>query len=237
MDPRHFRSGRWWVLAEGVLVAALGVAGLVSAARHPHAGPTGAPVLGLATTPAHSGMLLAFGVVAVGSVGNRRAAVTVTGFSAAAYTILLFVGAVAATHRTPTPLGFHAADVVLHGVLAVVNLGLLMWLAPDALADPVWVRRRRESDRRQRPSPAGAVSGSAADPAPNPEPSPAAAARSGAHPGDPPAGAPDPLPGPQGYQFGGPTQPERLALGGIVAVVVLVAVIGIWLRLRRRRRR
>jgi hypothetical protein len=51
-DPRRFHSGRWFVLAEGVLVSAFGIAGLVSAALHPHAGPTGAPVLGLTSTPA-----------------------------------------------------------------------------------------------------------------------------------------------------------------------------------------
>jgi hypothetical protein len=84
MDPGRFHSGRWFLLAEGALVSAFGVAGLISAALHPHAGPTGAPVLGLATTPVHSAILLAFGVVAIAAVGNRRAAITVTALSAIA---------------------------------------------------------------------------------------------------------------------------------------------------------
>ena len=32
MDPRRFHSGRWFLLAEGVLVSAFGIVGLVAAA-------------------------------------------------------------------------------------------------------------------------------------------------------------------------------------------------------------
>ncbi len=90
MDPGRFRSGRWWLLADGVLVSAFGIAVVVSAALHPHAGPTGAPVLGLALTPAHGAILLALGLLAIAAVGSRRAAVSVTALSAVAYTLLLF---------------------------------------------------------------------------------------------------------------------------------------------------
>lgn len=151
MDPGRFHSGRWFLLAEGAAVSAFGVAGLVSAALSPHAGPTGAPVLGLASTPAHSGLLLAFGIVAIAAVGSRRAAVTVTALSALGYTMLLFFSSVATARRIPTPMGFHAADILLHGVLAVVNLALLMWLIPDELGDEVWAPRRRGRDRDRRP--------------------------------------------------------------------------------------
>ncbi|MEB3980688.1 DUF4383 domain-containing protein [Mycobacterium sp. 663a-19] len=153
-DPKRFRSGRWFLLAEGVLVSAFGIVGLVSATLHPHAGPTGAPVLGLESTPAHSAVLLALGVAAVGAVAKRRAAVAVTALSAVSYTVLLFFSSVASARDMPTPFGFHAADVVLHGVLAVVNLGLLMWLIPDELGDETWVPRRRHErgrDRRENP--------------------------------------------------------------------------------------
>ncbi|OMC54958.1 hypothetical protein A5745_18650 [Mycobacterium sp. IS-2888] len=154
-DPKRFRNGRWFLLAEGVLVSAFGIAGLVSAALHPHAGPTGVPVLGLATAPAHSAILLAFGLVAIAAVSHRRAAVAVTALSAVAYMVLLFFSAVATSRDMPTAVGFHAADVALHGVLAVVNLGLLMWLIPDELGDEAWVRRRgRRRDPRQPPTPA-----------------------------------------------------------------------------------
>ncbi|OBG30157.1 DUF4383 domain-containing protein [Mycobacterium sp. 852002-51057_SCH5723018] len=157
-DPERFRSGRWFLLAEGALVSAFGIAGLVSAAVHPHAGPTGAPVFGLASTPAHSAMLLAFGVVGIAAVVNRRAAVTVTAFSSVAYLMLLFFSSVATAREKPTPMGFHAADIVLHGVLAVVNLALLMWLIPDELGDEAWVPRRRRGRERERRQPSASES-------------------------------------------------------------------------------
>jgi uncharacterized protein DUF4383 len=161
MDPRRFRSGRWFLLAEGVLVSAFAIAALIAAAQHPHAGPTGAPVLGLASTPAHSAILLALGVLAIGAVARRRAAVAVTALSAVAYLMLLFFSSVATARGMPTPLGFHAADILLHGVLAVVNLALLIWLIPDELGDKAWVPRRgRRRDRRQR-----SASDAATDPA------------------------------------------------------------------------
>jgi hypothetical protein len=144
-------------LAEGALVSAFGIAGLVSAALHPNAGPTGAPVLGLTTTAAHSGLLLAFGVAAIAAVGHRRAAVTVTAVSSVAYLMLLFISSVATARDNPTPLGLHAADILLHGVLGVVNLALLMWLIPDELGDEAWVRRRRRGRDRRQPSAPGAA--------------------------------------------------------------------------------
>jgi hypothetical protein len=143
VDAGHFRSGRWYLLAEGVLVSAFGIAGLISAALNPHAGPAGPPLLGLASAPAHSATLLALGLLAVAAVANRRAAITVTALSAVAYMALLFVSSVAATRTVPAPLGGQPAHVLLHGVLAVVNLALLMWLIPDELGDEAWVRRRR----------------------------------------------------------------------------------------------
>ena len=189
MDPKRFHSGRWFLLVEGLLVSAFGLAGLVSWALHP-AGPTGAPVLGLATAPGHSAILLAFGVVAIAAIGNRRAAITVTALSAVAYLTLLFFSSVATARVKPTPLGFHAADIVLHGVLAVVNLGLLMWLIPDELGDEAWgPRPARGRDRRELSAfetvTKPVAASPSATPAPNPGPPPAAAAAhaqdSGAH--------------------------------------------------------
>ncbi|WP_196773405.1 DUF4383 domain-containing protein [Mycobacterium colombiense] len=191
MDPGRFHSGRWFLLVEGVLVSAFGIAGLISAALHPHAGPTGAPVLGLATTAAHSAILLAFGVAAIAAIGFRRAAVTVTAVSAIAYLMLLFVSSVATARAKPTLFGFHAADIVLHGVLGIVNLALLMWLIPDELGDEAWGPKRGRSRDRLRPSPfatdteSAAGSMGAASATKGPPPATAPAQESGAA-GSPP---------------------------------------------------
>lgn len=181
MDPGRFHSGRWFLLVEGVLVSAFGIAGLISAALHPHAGPTGAPVLGLATTAAHSAILLAFGVAAIAAIGFRRAAVTVTAVSAIAYLMLLFVSSVATARAKPTLFGFHAADIVLHGVLGIVNLALLMWLIPDELGDEAWGPKRRRGRDRLPSSPFAAVTEPAAG---------SMSAASATKPGPPSAAAP-----------------------------------------------
>ncbi|MCV7395720.1 DUF4383 domain-containing protein [Mycobacterium paraseoulense] len=172
-------------------MSAFGIAGLVSAVLHPHAGPTGAPVLGLTSAPAHSAIVLALGVAAIAAVGHRRAAVTVTALSAVAYTMLLFFSSVATARTTPTPLGFHAADIVLHGLLAVVNFALLMWLIPDELGDEAWVPRQgRDRDPHQRP-PSEAVPGPAAA-----YPGVASPTEPGSPPAGPAAGAPEAGPAP-----------------------------------------
>jgi Domain of unknown function (DUF4383) len=256
-DPDRFRSGRWLLLAEGALVSAFGIAGLVSAALHPHAGPTGAPVLGLALTPAHSAVLLVFGVVAIAAVRSRRAAVTVTALSAVAYLMLLFIGSVATARTKPTPLGFHAADIVLHGVLAVVNLALLMWLIPDELGDEAWVPRRRRGRGRDRRQPS----------APDPIPAPAASLRLAAatKPALPPAAqasrppepdahrSPPQQPAPRPRSQGGDEPPARnvkdstglnkiaarptkpvLSRRVVPVALALAAVVGILIWMRRR---
>ncbi|WP_431239483.1 DUF4383 domain-containing protein [Mycolicibacterium aichiense] len=140
-NPGHFRRGRWFLLAEGLLLIALGAAGFISAATHPGYPPVGAPVLVLALTPWHSAVLLGFGVLAVVGTLHRRAAVVVTGMGAAGFLILLFIGAVTAAHHAPGPLGFNARDIVLHGVIAAANFAILYWLIPDALEGPDWEPR------------------------------------------------------------------------------------------------
>jgi hypothetical protein len=241
-DPGRFRSGRWFLLAEGALVSAFGGAGLVSAALHPHAGPTGAPVLGLASTPAHSGLLLAFGLVAIAAVVNRRAAVTVTALSAVAYLMLLFFSSVATARTMPTPMGFHAADILLHGVLAMVNLALLMWLIPDELGDEAWAPRRRPGrDRRRPPASQPAATGTppvAASRAPEADahPSPPHPARleqsSNPEPSDP--SATDVEKSTPVEHSAARTTDRALAGRVLLAVGVLAAVIGIVLWIRRR---
>jgi Domain of unknown function (DUF4383) len=146
-NPSHFRNGRWFLLAEGVLLVALGTAGFVSAATHPDAPPTGAPVLVLALTPWHSAILFGFGVLAVFGVLQRRAAIAVTALSAVVFVALVIIGAVSAAHQVPGPLGFEPRDIVLHGVLAVATFAVLYWLIPDVLEGPEWVPRRGTQTR------------------------------------------------------------------------------------------
>jgi hypothetical protein len=142
LNPSHYRSGRWFLLAEGAGVGALGVAGILSSAAHPHAPARGAPVLGLALTSAHGGLLLGFGLLAILSALRRRTAVLLTAVATVMFFVMVIIGSVAAAHATPGPLGFDPRDIVLHAVIAAVNLALLMWLIPELLEGPAWIPRR-----------------------------------------------------------------------------------------------
>ena len=253
MDPGRFHSGRWFLFAEGVLVSAWGIAGLVAATQHPHAGATGVTVLGLTTTPVHSALLLALGAVAIPAAGYRRAAVTVTALSAVFYTILLFFSSVATARAKPTPLGLHAADIVLHGVLAVVNLALLMWLIPDELGDEVWAPRRGRGRGRRQPSDFQAVteptavstSAASATTADSPPAAPTAPApESGVHrrlPRPAVSGQPS-QPGPTNPNAPIPQSASAPTRGAVLphaavllAAAGLTAVIGLAVWIRRRR--
>ncbi|WP_165774204.1 DUF4383 domain-containing protein [Mycolicibacterium sphagni] len=134
--------GRWFLLAEGVLLIALGIAGFASDAMHPDATPVGSALVSvLAMTHWHSAILLSFGVLAMLSSLRRRAAITITAVGAVVFAGLVIVGAVAAAHHAPGPLGLEPRDIVLHGVLAAANLAVLYWLIPDVLEGPDWIRR------------------------------------------------------------------------------------------------
>ncbi len=148
-NPGHFRMGRWYLLAEGLLLIALGIAGFASDAMHPGAAPAGAPVLVLAMTPWHSAILFGFGLLAALSSLRRRAAITVTVAGAVTFAVLVIVGAVAAAHHAPGPLGLEPRDIVLHGALAALNFAVLYWLIPDVLEGPDWIRRPRSRERHR----------------------------------------------------------------------------------------
>ena len=153
LNPSHFRVGRWFLLAEGILLVGLGTAGLDSVAMSPSVGPTGAALLGLALTPAHCAVLTGLGVAAVSASLHRRAAVVVTATSTVAFVLLFAIGSVASARATPGLFGFDPRDSALHAVLLAYNLALLMWLIPDALEGPAWIRRRKRPQNGMRPDP------------------------------------------------------------------------------------
>jgi len=142
-NPAHYRSGRWLLLAEGILLMILGGYGLIAAGMHPHAWqPTGVAVLVLHLAPVHSGVLLGYGVFGVAATVHRRSTVIVTGLGVVGFLLLFTIGVTAAARARPGPWGFDLGDSVLHGALLIVDLALLIWLLPDAMEGPSWIRRR-----------------------------------------------------------------------------------------------
>ena len=147
LNPSHYHSGRWVLLAEALLVAGLGVYGLLAEVSAPAADITGhravAIALRAASTPAHCWLLIGFAVLAALATLRRRTTLIITGAGVVGFLLLFAIGTVAAVRSTPGPLGFTASESVLHAVLMAINLTLLIWLLVNALQGPAWVRRRR----------------------------------------------------------------------------------------------
>jgi hypothetical protein len=142
LDPGHYRSGRWVLLTQGLVLSGLGAAGLVeSLSRAWPAG--GAQVLMLRLTPLHSAVLLVFGLAAVVAPIRRRATNWVTGLSLIAAVLGFTIGVTAATNGPAGLWGLDFGDAWLHAAVMIVDLCLLVWLMPDELQDPGWVWKRR----------------------------------------------------------------------------------------------
>lgn len=149
LNPAHYRSGRWVLLAEAVVVGGLGCAGLISFVRNPAAAQGwGAPVLCFTVTPVHSAALLGFGVLAGLATVTRRTTIAATVIGVVGFVLLFTIGANVASGGVPRVWGLDARDAVLHAVLMLVNLVLLVWLFPDGLQDPAWIPRRRSPGSR-----------------------------------------------------------------------------------------
>jgi hypothetical protein len=144
LDPSHYRSGRWVLLAQGLILSALGATGLVEGLARPGpAGPGGAAVLVLRLTPLHSAVLVAFGLAALVAPLHRRATNWVTGLSLIAAVLGFTIAVTAATNGPSGLWGLDFGDAWLHGVVMIVDLALLVWLLPDELQDPGWFWKRR----------------------------------------------------------------------------------------------
>lgn len=170
VDPTHYRSGRWFLLAEGLVLIGVGLTALVEYWSGATGTPDGLPVLWLRVAPLHAAVLLAYGVAAVACVPWRRAATAVVAAGAIGFLLLFAIGTPAAAGATagvrgaaaepgPGPWGMDLGDSTLHTALLVYNLALLFWLATTALQGRVWVRRRMA--RRGRAAGSGSTTGAA----------------------------------------------------------------------------
>lgn len=143
LNPSHWRSGRIFLLSQGVLTGILGAAAVGWAIASPLAEPTRIPLLGLRFSLLHGAMLLGYAALACLASMSRRAALWFTAVALAVWFALTVTCAVATTHHVPGPLGFDLPDMLLYAVLVAYNTGLLLWLNADAIEGPAWVPRRR----------------------------------------------------------------------------------------------
>ncbi len=142
LDPSHWRTGRIFLLLQGILIGALGaVAAGWAIASSPES--AGVALLGLRITLLHSAVLLAYGALACLVSLSRRAALWFTALAASLGFAMVIVSAAAAYYDAPGPMGFDLRDTLLYAVLAAYNTGLVMWLNADAIEGPAWIPRRR----------------------------------------------------------------------------------------------
>jgi hypothetical protein len=150
LDRSHFRVARWWLLAEGILLLALGIAGLIAGRTRP-AGSAGGSDWELALTPIHCWLLIGFGALAALATLHRRTTLAATVFGAIGGLLLFAIGTAslgtpAGGHSTLRLWRFEVGDSVLSCVLTAYNFALFLWLVANAVEGPDWVRR--DTDKR-----------------------------------------------------------------------------------------
>jgi len=134
--PEHFHAVRAVLIVEGVVLAVLGIWGLIAAWNYSGADPTGQVVLGvLRMTVPHAAVLLGTGVLAFVATAGRRWGVIFGLVQAIAYGLMFITSA--GHHNSFS----NAGDAVLHGIVAAIGLGVLMWSAGHALDGYMWERK------------------------------------------------------------------------------------------------
>jgi hypothetical protein len=132
----RFRIAHIALLGQGLAIGVVGGFALAwSMAANLRFGREGIPVLGLAVTPLHGGLLMAGGALAILACLGRWTTVGFSAIAAGGWATLTMVCAVEAAHHAPGLLGFDPRDTLLYGVLGAYNLALCIWLAPTLLAD------------------------------------------------------------------------------------------------------
>jgi hypothetical protein len=127
----RFRVAHVALLGQGLVLGMLGGFALAwSMAANLRFGREGIPVLCLLVTPAHGGLLLICGALAVLACLGRRTTVGFAVLALVGWGTLAVMSAVEAARHAPGALGFDHRDTVLYGVLAVYNLTLCVLLAP-----------------------------------------------------------------------------------------------------------
>ncbi|HEX3783818.1 MAG TPA: hypothetical protein VHX38_29490 [Pseudonocardiaceae bacterium] len=132
--PEHFHTVRIALVVEGIVLAVLGVWGLIAALGYHGLDPTGAAVLVFRFTVPHAAVLLGTGVLAFAATSHRSFGMVFSLVQTVAYGLMFITSA--GQHNSFS----NAGDAVLHGAVAAVGLALMMWTAGRALDGWLWAR-------------------------------------------------------------------------------------------------
>ena len=130
VSTSRFRIAHVALVGQGLVIGILGGYAFAWSMANHRFGPEGMPVLGLAVTPMHGGLLMAGGSLAILACLGRLSTLGFSAIAAAGWVTLTIVCAVQAAHHAPGILGFDPRDTLLYGVLGAYNLALCAWLAP-----------------------------------------------------------------------------------------------------------
>jgi hypothetical protein len=142
-DPPRFARARFVLLAEGLLLVALGIWAVIAAAGYHGTAPDGAAVLGMRFTMVHALVILGTGVLALIAMTNRRLGLWFSIAQAVCYTFVFIISGGNLNSFSD------AADSILHGALAALGLVLVMLIAARALNGTTWIRSRELRESRE----------------------------------------------------------------------------------------
>jgi hypothetical protein len=116
-------------MVEGLAIGVLGGVALAWSMGHTRFGADGMPMLGLRVMPAHAGLLLIAGTLALLACLGRRTALAFSTLTAFGWAVLTIICALKVAHHAPGVLGFDPRDSLLYGALCAYNLIAAVLLA------------------------------------------------------------------------------------------------------------
>ncbi|MBV9845002.1 MAG: hypothetical protein JOZ47_08020 [Kutzneria sp.] len=132
-----FRRGRWVLLAQGVLLIALGCWALASGLRD--GGDRGTLFVVFHITVVQAAVLLGWGVVTLACTLTRPAAATLACVQAMGFWVLFILAStIQDAGFWQVLLGYDPRDAFVYLILSVLGLVMVLWLFARALTDPNW---------------------------------------------------------------------------------------------------
>ncbi|MET0703399.1 MAG: hypothetical protein ABWY93_27460 [Mycobacterium sp.] len=122
----RFRLAHLALLAEGLATGVLGGVALAWAIASIRIRAEGTPLLGLALTPLHGGLLILNGALALLACLGRWPTIAFSAVAAGTWATLAVICAEGTARHTPGVLGFDARDTVFYAGLAVYNVAVCL---------------------------------------------------------------------------------------------------------------
>jgi hypothetical protein len=122
----RFRLAHLALLAQGLAIGVLGGVALACSIANIRIRAEGTPLLGLALTPLHGGLLIANGALALLACLGRWPTIAFSAVAAGTWATFAVVCAQRTARHTPGVFGFDARDTVFDAGLAMYNLAVCL---------------------------------------------------------------------------------------------------------------